>query len=76
MILAFILQGEFAMSEFGDFEDLMFGMMLFLVSWWLVLVIVCSRGMTICNSLVNEAGMFTGSRAIRGYATSPTHTIA
>ena len=27
MIFPFISDGEFAMSEFGDLEDLMFGMM-------------------------------------------------
>jgi hypothetical protein len=58
MILDFILDGEFAMSEFGDLEYLallMFGMMYLLL---LFLVVVCGRAVVIRRAHIHIAGMF------------------
>jgi len=62
MIFPFMSDGEFAMSELGDLEDLtvlMFGMMylllLVLVVWF---VIVCGGAVVVRNAHIHETGMF------------------
>jgi hypothetical protein len=82
MILDFILSdGEFAMSEFRDLEDLallMFGMMyllLLLLFWLLWFVIVCGPAMIIRYAHVHVTGVFTGAGAISGHTTGPAHAI-
>ena len=70
MILDFILDGEFAMSELGDLEDLallMFGMMylvLLLRLLCLLLVVVCGSAVVIRCAHVDVPGMFARAGAI------------
>src|ERR1039458_7014695 len=81
MILDFMLSdGEFAMTEFGDLEDLallMFGMMyLCLLSFWLLwFVIVCGGAVVIRRAHVHEAAMFTGTASILSHTSSPALAI-
>ena len=81
MILDFILDGEFAMSELGDLEDLallMFGMMyllLLLLFWLLWFVIVCGRAVVIRCAHVDVPGVFTGAASVLGHTTGPAHAI-
>ena len=70
MILDFILDGEFAVSEFGDLEDLallVFGMMylrlLVLVVWLLWFVVVCGGAVVVRSAHVHVT-VFTGASAI------------
>src|SRR5258707_11043650 len=90
MILPFMperserLQGEFAMSELWDFEDLMFGVgvggvgirnFLLCLLWFVVLIIVCGRALAICCGPIDPAGVFAGSGAFWGYAANPALAI-
>jgi hypothetical protein len=80
MIFPFMLSdGEFAMSEFGDLEDLMvlmFGMMyvrlLVLVVWF---VVVCGGAVVIRYAHVHVPGVFAGAGSIWGHTTSPALAI-
>ena len=74
--------GEFAMSEFGDLEDLallMDGMMYFCLLWlfwWLmVFVVVCGGAVVIRCAHVHKTSVFTGAAAIWGHTSSPALAI-
>jgi hypothetical protein len=76
-----VSNGEFAMSEFGDLEDLallMFGMicldlLLLLVVVWFV--IVCGGAVVICRTHVYGSDVLTGSASILAYSSSPALAI-
>jgi hypothetical protein len=80
MILDFISDGEFAMSEFGDLEYLallMFGMMYLVLLFWLLwFVVVCGGAVVIRRAHIHCSRVFTGSAAIWGHSTGPAFTIA
>jgi hypothetical protein len=74
--------GEFAMPEFGDLEDLallMFGMIylvLLLRSLFLLfLVVVGSLALMVRRAHVHVAGMFARAASILGHTTSPALAI-
>ena len=55
MIFCFISEGELAPSEFGELDDLVFGMRCILV---LSFVVVSGRAMVVSRSHVNVSGVF------------------
>ena len=62
MILPLISDGNFALSEFGDLADVIFGMM-YLLLWLglmtlLTLVIMCGRAVILRDAHIHVAGMF------------------
>ena len=75
----FASDGEFAMSEFWDLEDLvllMFGMMyLRLLFWWLLLVVVCGGAVVVRYAHVHVPGMFARAGSICGHTSSPALAI-
>jgi hypothetical protein len=82
MILDFmLLDGEFAVSEFGNWEYLMllmFGMMYLLLLllrllWWCV--IVCGGAVVIRRPHIHETGMFARAGSIYGHSTGPALAI-
>ena len=79
MILDFILDGEFPMTEFWDLEDLallMFGMMYLLLSFWLMwFVAVCGGGVVIRCAHVHVTGVLTGTATVYGHTTGPALAI-
>jgi hypothetical protein len=66
MILDFMLDGEFPMSEFGDLECVMVGMMylVLLLLVLLLLVVVCGGAVVVRDAHIHVAGMFAGAAAV------------
>jgi hypothetical protein len=77
MILDFMLSdGEFAVSEFGDLERMVFGMMYLLFSVWLLwFVVVCGGAVVVRGAHIHVAGMFARATSIYGHTSSPAHAI-
>ena len=85
MILPFMLSdGELAMSELGDLEDLallLFGMMclmcvlllLLLAVFWFV--VVRGRAVLVRRAHIHNPAVFTGAASICGHTTSPALAI-
>src|SRR6266568_2433855 len=69
MIFPFILEREFAVSEFGELDDLMFGMWYFFL---LRFVSVCGPAVVIGGAHVHVSGVFAGTAAVRGHTAAPT----
>jgi hypothetical protein len=74
------LDGNFALSEFGDLVDVIFGMMYLFLSLWFVilltLIIVRGRAVVIRYAHVNVTGMFARAASICGHTPSPALAIA
>jgi len=65
------------MSEFGDLEDVIFGMWYVVLFILLVFVWPCSFDpLTIRRAHIDETRMFAGSASISGHTTGPAFTIA
>ena len=79
MIFCFTSEGEFAVSEFRDLEDLallMFGMMYLLLLFCLLwFVAVCGCAVIIRYARVHVTGVFARAAAICGHTTGPAHSI-
>src|SRR5438309_8789812 len=69
MIFARISEREFAVSEFGEWDDLMFGMWYFFLLWF---VGVCGPAVVIGRAHVHVSGVFARSRSIRRHTAAPT----
>jgi hypothetical protein len=76
MIFDFMLDGEFSVTEFWEFEDLVFG-----IGLLLMLVVVGFGAVGGLAALVRSAHIhcsrvFTGAASISGNSTGPAFTIA
>jgi hypothetical protein len=78
VILDFIqLDGEFAVSEFGELEDVIFAMMyLGLGLWGLWFVAVGGLALTIRCAHIHKPNVFARPAAIRGDSTGPALAVA
>src|SRR6266568_2933170 len=69
MIFDRISERKFAVSEFGELDDLMFGMWYFFL---LRFVSVCGPAVVIGGAQVHESGVFAGTAPVRGHTAAPT----
>jgi hypothetical protein len=76
MILDFMSDGEFPVTEFWDLEREMVGMVSFrLMLLMMVFVAVGGLADAVSGSHVHGSDVFTGPRTIRGYPTSPALAV-
>ena len=68
--------GEFAMSELGDLEEVILAIRCVLsISLSCCFVVVCGGAVLVRDAHVDIAGMFTGSGPICGHTTGPALAI-
>ena len=79
MILALILDGDFAMSEGEDLMDVVLGMGLIPFRLGLMvltsLIVVLGDAVLIRQTHIDVAGVFAGSSSVQGYSSGPAFAV-